>query len=87
MLKSLKINTSNEKWNEPLRPLQFKTGYSGLFLWLRAGSKTGWACRDGGAGKMAVPVARWSFLAGLSGGGHPSGKQGDYRDGPKVRSC
>ena len=26
-------------------------------------------------------------LAGLAGGGHPSGKQGDYRDGPKVRSC
>ena len=24
MLKSLKINTSNEKWNGPLRPLQKK---------------------------------------------------------------
>ena len=41
MLKSLKINTSNEKWNEPLRPLQFKTGCSGLFLWLRDFHPTG----------------------------------------------
>ena len=27
MLKSLKINTSNEKWNEPLHPLQHLNGY------------------------------------------------------------
>ena len=35
MLKSLKINTSNEKWNEPLRPLQLKTDdYVGFFVFV-----------------------------------------------------
>lgn len=38
MLKSLKINTSNEKWNEPLHPLQNLNGHHLMavkFLWVR----------------------------------------------------
>lgn len=29
----------------------------------------------GGAGMMAVPVARWRFFAGLSGGGQCNGQE------------